>query len=138
MMTPLKWVFLGLLTLFLVVGIAYSSSVQNITTDTTSEVAMLEEAVSAGIIRSEIESRDDFGFIDKDELVANMVVHISEVQKSHGYDVHVTYVFLDKNGAVTTTDEAIRGVQFQVQLKDEDGVVKGTAEKRLSLNYPVY
>jgi len=138
MMTPLKWVFLGLLTLVLVVGIAYYSSVQNITTDTTSEVEMLAEAVSAGIIRSEIASRDDFGFIDKDELVANLVVHIAEVQTNHGYNVNVSYVFLDKDGNPTDTDDRIRAIQFQVQLLNADGSVRGTAEKRMSLNYELH
>lgn len=137
MMTPFKWLVAGLLVLFIVFSVAYSSLSQNMTTNSTSEVELLEEALSAGIIRSEIESRDNFGFIDKDELVANMVSHIASVQKNHGRDLRIHYVYLDNNGRITEVEQDIRGVQFQVKIVSKDGKVKGTAEKRVMLNYNV-
>lgn len=137
MMTPFKWLFAGLLVLILVVSIAYSSSTQNITTNTTSEVELLAESVSAGIIRSEIDAGDNFAFIDKKELEANLIAQVANVQKKHGQNIKIQYAFLDKDNRITTVDDKIRGVQFQVQLLGKDGESKGMAERRVSLNYNV-
>lgn len=137
MMTPLKWFTVSFIMIFFVIAVAYASSVQNLTTHSTSEVESMAEAVSVGMIRSEINDGDDFGFIDRDELIASLVAHVSSVQKAHGYDVSLDYVFVDGGGSLTETDKEIRGVQFRIQLFDEQGELKGTAEKHIALNYPL-
>lgn len=137
MSTSMKWLVVGLLAFIVIVVIAYNSAVQNATVRTTSEVDLLAETVSVGILRGEVEEgTDDFIHFDKEELVANLVANVAAAQKNHKYDIELEYVFLDTDGNVTEQEENIRGIQFRVQLKDESGKVRGTAERRLALNYP--
>lgn len=136
MTTPMKWLFSFLLIITLVLVIAYSSATQNIATRTTSEVEILAETLSVGLIRSEIDEGDDIPFFDKDEIITNLVSHVSDVQKNHKYDIQLDYVFLDKDGDITENDDDIRGLQFRVSFIDDAGEVRGEAEKRLTINYP--
>lgn len=139
MLTYLKWLFPGLLLIILVVWIAFGSSMQNITTNTTSEVEALAESVSVGLIRSNLDengqSIKEIEYLNAEQLIANLTSNIESVQKNYNYDIQLTYVFLDKNSNVTGNENSIQGIQFRIQLVDPDtGDVKGTAEKRLQLN----
>ncbi|RST60201.1 hypothetical protein D5F11_009085 [Siminovitchia terrae] len=137
MSTPFKWFVISATVGVVVFFIAYRGLVQNSATTTTSEIEVLAESVSAGIIRGEVEEGGD-GFLhfDKEELVANLVANVSTAQKTLGFDVKLDYVFLDNQGNVTEDDNLIRGIQFRVQYVDDKGEVKATAERRLALNYP--
>ncbi|MFZ7947181.1 MULTISPECIES: hypothetical protein [Bacillaceae] len=136
MATPLKWFVISATLAVVVFFIVYRGLIQNSATTTTSEVQVLTESVSAGIIRGEVEEgTDDFPHFDKDELVANLITNVSTVQKTLGFDVKLDYVFLDNQGNVTEDDNLIRGIQFRVQYVDDKGKVKATAERRLALNY---
>lgn len=137
MATPLKWFVISATLAVVLFFIAYRGLVQNSATTTTSEVEVLAESVSAGIIRGEVEEEnDDFPHFDKDELVANLITNVSTVQKTLGFDVKLDYVFLDNQGNVTDDDNLIRGIQFRVQYLSDKGKVMATAERRLALNYP--
>lgn len=136
MSTPLKWFVIFATVAVFVFFIAYRGLIQNSATTTTSEIEVLAESVSVGIIRGEVEeSGDTFLHFDKEELVANLVSNVATAQKTLGFDVKLDYVFLDNQGNVTENDDLIRGIQFRVQYVDDKGKVKATAEKRLALNY---
>src|SRR5690606_27493464 len=100
MMSPLKWIFASNLVIALVLGIAYASSIQNINTNTVTDIEVLADTISAGTIRSEMNENGKVNeqFFDKDELIANLTAKIVSVQKNHPYDIHFDYVFFDKNG----------------------------------------
>lgn len=122
----------------LVLGISYASSVQNITVRTTSEAEVLADTVAAGAIRNELNENGKLDrateYVNKEELVANLSANLTAVQKNHPYDIKLDYVFVDGKGKVTESDPEIRGIQFRVQLVDDKGTVKGTAERHLSLH----
>lgn len=135
MSTPIKWVFWMLLALFVVFFIGYTASLQHNAVRTTSEVDVLAENMRIGLIRSEVkESNDGYAYIDKEEVVANLIAYVSSVQKEHGYDIHLQYAFLDKSGNITDDEQAIRGLQFIVQYVNDEGEVKATAERRLEFH----
>lgn len=135
MSTTLKWVLAFLTVLFLVFFIVYTATVQNTAVRTTSEIEALAENLSVGLIRSEIEESDEgYPFFDKEEVIANLVTNVANVQKNHRYDIDLQYVFLDKNGNITETESEMRGVQFVVQYLSEKGEVKASAEKRITLD----
>ncbi|GLY11981.1 hypothetical protein [Bacillus badius] len=138
MTTPVKWILVTLIFMGLVLGIAYASSSQNITVRTTSEAEVLADTVAAGVIRNELnddgKAERPIEFVNKEELAANLSANLVAVQKNHPYDVKLDYVFVDNKGQVTEIDEEIRGIQFRVQLVNDQGTVKGTAERHLTLH----
>lgn len=135
MTTPLKWLIIFLLGAFFVLFVGYRATMQNMDVRTTSEVELLAENMRLGLIRSEIkQSNDGYPYIDKEEIVANLVSHVTEAQKNHGYNIDLQYVFLDKNGYVTENEAEIRGIQFAVRYIGKDGKVKASAEKRLEFD----
>lgn len=137
MATQMKWILPLVLLILFIFFITYTFGVQNKATHSTSEIEVLAETLSVGIIRGEIEEgQDDFSYFDKEELVANLISKVAEVQNKHKYDIVLDYVFLDREGETTVVDEEIRGLQFRIQYKDQGGKVRGTAERRLALNYP--
>lgn len=136
MLTPLKWLVPALLVILLVLGISYGSSVQNINLNSTSEIEVMADTISAGTVRSSMQDDGsiDATFFDKDELIANLTAKIIEVQKNHSYDVKFDYVFLDADKKVTDIDKDIRSVQFRLQYVDRKGKVKASAERHLAVN----
>lgn len=136
MMTPFKWTFVSIVGLVFMLVVVYASSMQNLTTRSTGEVEVLKEALAVGEIRSEI---DEQGMItethlSKDELIANFIGDIVSVQKTHPYDIQLDYVFYDKSGKITDDEKEIRSVQFRIQYVNDEGEVKGTAERHLAIN----
>jgi len=135
MSTPVKWLVIFLVGAFAILFVGYTATIQNNDVRTTSEIETLAENMRLGLIRSQIEqSNDGYEYIDKEELAAAIASHVARVQKSHGYNVNLYYVFLDKNGQVTEDEKAIRGIQFIVEYVDENGTVKASAERRLEFN----
>ena len=139
MPTMLKWILPPIFVVLLVISIGYASSQQNITTNTTSEVDVLAESVSVGMIRGNLNEQgstnQNVEYVNKDQLVSNLVANVEKVQKQHNYDIKLTYAFLDKNNNVANDENVIRGIEFRLQLVDpKTNKVKGTAARRLSLN----
>lgn len=137
MTTLIKWLVPPIFVFVIIVAIVFNAAVQNAAVRSTAELDLLAESISIGIVRANVEDgKDDFQYFDKEELVANLVTNVASVQKNHQYDIELNYVFLDVNGDITEIEKEIRGLQFQVLLRDQNGKVKGTSEKRLALNYP--
>ncbi|QNK89087.1 hypothetical protein H7992_05005 [Sporosarcina sp. resist] len=137
-MTPFKWFMVSIVAIMFVLILLYDSSVQNIATRTTAEVDVLSDTVGAGLIRASLNEdgalEEGTTYLDKDEVVANLVADIVAAQKNLNYDVKFDYVFVDDSGSVTTDDKKIRGIQFRVQYVNDKGTIKGTAERHLTLN----
>lgn len=138
MMQPLKWTIVSLMVVMLLLVTAYASSVQNITVRTTAEADALLDTISVGTIRSTLNEKgrmtEEKAYVDTDELIANITANVVKAQKTHPYDIQFEYIFLDKNGNITKNDKEVTGIQFRIQMLDEKGEIKGSAERRLSLN----
>ena len=138
MTTFLRW-FVPLLAFVAFIGfISYGASVQNITTRTLSETEVVLETAHVGAIRTGLNeqgrSEKDALYIDKKELVENLLTEIAATQKNLTYKLQVNYAFVDAGGSVTSIDKDIRGIQYRIRYIDEKGKVKGTAERHLTLN----
>lgn len=138
MTTFLKW-FVPLLAFVAFVGyIAYGASIQNITTRTMAETEVLLETAHIGAIRTDLnergQSEKDALYVDKKELVENLLAEIATTQKNLTYKLQVNYAFVDAGGEATTIDKDIRGIQYRIRYIDQKGKVKGTAERHLTLN----
>lgn len=135
-MTPFKWTVVSIVGIVFMLVVLYASSMQNLTTRATAETEFVKDAFAVGEIRSEIDENGkvEARHLSNDELVANFISNLVSVQKTHPYDIQVDYVFYDKAGNVTEIDQDIRSVQFRVQYVNEEGKVKGTAERHLALN----
>lgn len=138
MMQPLKWTIVSLMVVMLLLVTAYFSSMQNVTVRTTAEADALLESISVGAIRSSLDEsgriKEEKAYVDTDELVANVTANVVQAQKTHPYDIQLDYIFLDKNGNLTKDDKKVTSIQFRVQMLDDKGEIKGSAERRLSLN----
>lgn len=138
MTSPMKWIFFSLLFIMIVLGISYASSVQNITTRTTSEIDVLSDIEKIGVIRGGLNeegtSNEQLEYVDIDELVESFIAEVVSVQKSLHYDIQLEYVFLDEEGNVTENENEVRGIQYRLQYLNEKGEVKGTAEGRRTLH----
>lgn len=73
-------------------------------------------------------------YLDKNELLENLLAEIATTQKNLNYKLQVSYVFVDAARNATTIDKDIGGIQYRTQYIDKDGTVKGTAERHLTLN----
>lgn len=136
MASPVKWLLGSVAVIVLVLSVAYASSMQNQTTRTTADIDVLADTVSAGVLRAKTDEEGETkgSYVDKDELIANLTAEVVSVQKTHPYDITLDYLFLDRNGKVTKEESSITGIQFRVQYVNKEGEVKGTAERRLSIN----
>src|SRR5690625_1979867 len=255
MMTPFKWVFVSVLGIVFILSIAYISSMQNITMNTTSEIEVLADTINSGLIRSDMdddgsargierkfvtnqesanydedgytgileeyvhsgdyepehtkfvtvetgsnqatpayesieyamlvgssntegysgeldlvysdvtpegrreliyegnvtkpaedtrvyryqgyvtrENDENINYTDKEELIANMTAIVVSVQKNHPYDIRLDYIFFDENENQTEENNDIRSLQFRVAFVNEDGELKGSSERHLTLD----
>lgn len=134
MTSPAKWFAFSFLAIFIVLGISYASSVQNIATRTSSEIDVLSDIVKVGVIRNELDENNQIEYVDVEELFARFLIEVASVQKNLNYDIKVEFVYLDKNGNVTKNEKDIRGIQYRLQYLNDKGEVKGTAEGRQSLH----
>lgn len=140
MLTPIKWLIASFLAIFVVLGIAYSASVQNLATLSSSEVDGVAESIATGVVRDGLNEDGDWlsgegnQFVDKDELIANLTVNLVSVQKTHGYDIALDYIFLDESERITEDEVEIRSMQLRIELLDDDGELKGSAERRIAVN----
>lgn len=75
------------------------------------------------------------GKMDKDVLITNLALKVSDSLKDHEHETIINYSFLDKEGNVTNDEEKIESVQFQVQLLSEKGRVVASSQERIELNY---
>lgn len=102
------------------------------------ETEVVLETAHVGAIRTGLNeqgrSEKDALYIDKKELVENLLTEIAATQKNLTYKLQVNYAFVDAGGKVTSIDKDIHGIQYRIRYIDEKGKVKGTAERHLTLN----
>lgn len=72
--------------------------------------------------------------MNKDALEANLLLHIAEEQKEHGNDTRISYVFLDKDGNVTSDLDDVESVQYQVELLNKKGDVISVTRERIQIH----
>lgn len=101
---------------------------QKVNTLTIQEVSLGLQYQSLGMLRDEGKAT-----IDMEETVDELIVQVCNVQKNHGKDIRISYVFLDENANVTEVEEEVESIQFKVELLDGNGEVVSSAERRLAL-----
>ncbi|WP_107942651.1 hypothetical protein [Metasolibacillus fluoroglycofenilyticus] len=134
----LKLLPLVVIALIFITVMHYIGSTQNISTRTVAETDGIMEMANIGVARAEINQegnlQNEESYFAKEELLQNLAMELAAAQKNLPYDVKVDYVFTDKKGQITENQLEIRGIHYRMQYVDEDGNVKGTAEKHLALN----
>lgn len=128
MLNYVKYIFVGFMVVSIVLTVSYLALNQNANTRTIQEVKSLLSTASTGVLREQQDIQQD-----PKELVANLVSEVIKVQKNHGNNIRIKYVFLNKDGQ-PTDGEKMASVQFKIELLDEKQEVHSQAEQRLSLN----
>lgn len=72
--------------------------------------------------------------LDKETIVSNLLLKISESHTNHKHDTSVSFAFLDENGNVTEDEEEIKSVQFKVELLNKDGQVQSVSRERIEID----
>src|SRR5690554_6750870 len=105
----LKYVVVGFGIVFVIViaGFLYNQHSTNVTT--IQEVDTLLKVNETGKSRDLQEGR-----LSKDEVIADIIKELVEVQKSHENDLRINYVFLDEEGEATEDEVLIESIQFEV------------------------
>ncbi|MCA1181434.1 hypothetical protein MH050_03510 [Bacillus licheniformis] len=129
MINYIKWIFGGILVGCIIFAAAYYGINQNGNTRTIREV---ESLLSTSVIGELRESQQIE--LDPKEVISNVVLKVIKVQKNHGKNIRIQYVFLDKKGVQTEESKHIDSVQFKVELINEKNEIESQAEQRLSLN----
>ncbi|AVF28827.1 hypothetical protein [Paenibacillus larvae] len=128
MLNYVKYIFVGFMVVSIVLTVSYLALNQNANTRTIQEVKSLLSTASTGVLREQQDIQQD-----PKELVANLVSEVIKVQKNHGNNIRIKYVFLNKDGQ-PTDGEKMASVQFKIELLDDKQEVRSQAEQRLSLN----
>lgn len=127
-----SWIKYFVIGLLFVAAIIWAS---NIGVRHSTNVAAVQE-VQIGIesaLVGKIRENATNAFEGKKALVANLLLEVAKAHKEQGKDIQVDYVFLDKNGNVTSNEDDIQSVQFQIQILDDDGKVLSSSTQRISL-----
>ncbi|MDR5021410.1 hypothetical protein FOL75_04915 [Bacillus thuringiensis] len=129
MTVPFKYIFAIVCVVCIILAASIFGLNQNNNTRTITEVKSLLSTMAVGQLR-------DAQKIEQDpkELVANLVSEVIKVQKNHGNDIRISYVFLNNAEHPTEKSDEIESVQFKIEQLNEDKEVRSQAEQRLSLN----
>lgn len=95
----------------------------------TQEVKVASDSVNVGEARVDME-----GHMDKETILSNLFLRIADAHKYHDYGTEISYVFLDENDNVTTNEDDIKSVQFEVKVMHRNGGVQSTSRERLEIN----
>lgn len=128
----LKTLIVGGLVIGLVVFGGIIMTQQNSNTRVSMEV---DGAIMTALL-GEQRGQNKTSGISKKEFAAAVVTSIVDTQKNHGKTVEVDYVFLNSGGGVTSVEEEIRSVQYQIQIQDRKDPTQyqASAVKRLAIN----
>ncbi len=127
----LSWMKYLAILLFFGAIIAVSNhffTLQKINVTTIQEVDGLLRSVNIGELRS-----TDHATLQRETMLQELLLSIASSQKNHQSDIRVSYVFLNKDGQVTESEEEIAGVQVKVDTLNKDGEVESSSERRLIL-----
>jgi len=135
----MSWMKYALLCALFVVGallVAALGTANEANITGTQEVMPITQSAKLGVAR---ESADNL--LDKKAIGTNIVLEAVKSYKEQGlqgdaHDMEVSYVFLDKNGNKTMSDNNIAMVQFKVDVIDNkkpDRIIT-TSTQRISIN----
>lgn len=71
--------------------------------------------------------------VDMEDTIANVTMNILKAQENNKRNLEVSYVFFDRDGAVTTATDEATGVQYRVRLLDNKGAIQSETVKKLIL-----
>lgn len=125
----LKYIIIGFIFIAGCVMVIYSGTRQSANVTSTQEVQVAMESSEIGTIRESATNA-----LDREALVANLILEVVNTHKEQGKDIKIDYVFLDKNERETTTDSEIDSVQFTVHVLDDKGKSISNSTQRISLN----
>lgn len=128
MVSWIKYTIIGLIFVVAIlwvsnIGIRHATNVSAI-----QEVKIGTESAKVGEMRNSATN-----VLDKEALVANLLLEVTKAHKEQGKDIKVDYVFLDKNGNETEDENEIKSIQFKISILDDDGSVLSTSTQRTSL-----
>lgn len=117
---------------FVVITVMFSTMYlrQDSTTAATQNVQMIMKSADVGTIREEVTTA-----LDKDALATNLALDIAKSYKGDYQDVKVGYVFLDKNGNPTTSNNSKNydSIQFKVSVLDAKKQEVANSTQRIKL-----
>ncbi|WP_047980658.1 hypothetical protein [Ornithinibacillus contaminans] len=124
----IKYMLFGLLFVggCIVVAFATTRHASNVTS--TQEVQVAIESSEVGTIRESATN-----VLDKEALVANLILEVVNTHKEKGKDIRIDYVYLDEDGNVTKAEKRIESVQFTVHVLDDKKKVVSSSTQRIAL-----
>lgn len=129
MTAPFKFFFVIVSVACVILAASIFGLNQNNNTRTITEVKSLLSTMAVGQLRDSQKIEQD-----PKELVANLVSEVIKVQKNHGNDIRISYVFLNHDQKPTEKSHEIESVQFKIEQLNKDKEVRSQAQQRLSLN----
>lgn len=94
----------------------------------TQEVEIAVKSSELGTVRNEATNA-----IDKEALVANLILEVVNAHKEQGKNIKIDYVFLNDKGKVTEVESEIHSVQFNVDILNEKGKTMSSSTQRVAL-----
>lgn len=125
----LKYLIIIAVFIFGVVSIAIIGTRHDGNVTATQEVEVALESSQIGQMRESATIA-----IDKQAIVANLLLEIANTYKGKEDELKIDYVFLDGSGNQTNNDNTIESVQYRVQLLDSNNEVLSTSTQRIGLN----
>lgn len=117
------------LTTFVIVFLAFIAMKHQGNITSTQNVGLGMSVLNVGEARESLSAT-----MNKEALEANLLLHIAEEQKKHEHGTKISYVFLDKNGNVTSHLDDIESVQYQVELLNKNGEVISISRERIEIH----
>lgn len=122
--------WLKFLYVFAAIGflVLYSNSLhvqQKSNNDSIQTVSVALKSLNTGLLRS-----GSSYSINKNNVVNELILEIIKVQKNHGKDVRISYVFLNDENLPTENENEMTGIQFKVELLNKKGEVVSISEQR--------
>lgn len=117
------------LTTFVIVFLAFIAMKHQGNITSTQNVGLGMSVLNVGEARESLSAT-----MNKEALETNLLLHIAEEQKNHEHDTKISYVFLDKNGNVTSDLDDIESVQYQVELLNKNGEVISISRERIEIH----
>ncbi|MDF2558074.1 MAG: hypothetical protein K0R71_1902 [Bacillales bacterium] len=100
-------------------------SQQKMNNDTIQNVQVALKTLNIGDVRN-----GGSHSISKQDVVNELILEIVKVQKNHGKDIRISYVFLNRDNKSTENENEIVGIQFKVELLNNKGEVESISEQR--------
>lgn len=124
-----KYLIIIAVFIFGAVSITFIGTRHNSNVTATQEVEVALESSQIGQMRESATIA-----IDKQAIVANLLMEVAKTHKGKEDELKIDYVFLDGSGNQTNNDENIESIQYRVQLLGSNNEVLSTSTQRIGLN----